>query len=283
MYGEEPVHREQVLIKPGRNVELNREYRYLSMYPHSHAFFEIKCVLRGTCLHHLAKNEYPMQKGDITIIPPGIQHKLDINHDTIVINMMIRKSTILTVFSRILEKNTSLSEYLWKSMDDQVYLQPINFRCADDIFIEEQVLAIYGQQLEQKPYHHLIIESLTQGLLCYLMQNYSTNILFFDDNRIQEIKKYIAKNWQTVNLSKLSKAFHLSPSYLSRYIHERTGKTFSALLISARLQYAKLLLKDSHWNVDFICQKAGYGDVSYFIRQFKKAFGLTPKQYRLNH
>ena len=40
------------------------------------------------------------------------------------------------------------------------------------------------------------------------------------------------------------------------------------------------LLQSEDLPISDICQKAGYSDYSYFIKVFKKWYGMTPSSYR---
>ena len=50
-----------------------------------------------------------------------------------------------------------------------------------------------------------------------------------------------------------------------------------------RLKQAKELLETSFLTVKEITLKVGFNDESRFIQDFKKAYGLTPAQYRRHH
>lgn len=47
-----------------------------------------------------------------------------------------------------------------------------------------------------------------------------------------------------------------------------------------RLTTAARKLPVSNANISEIAYSVGYEDSNYFIREFKVAFGMTPKQYR---
>ena len=274
---------EDIIFTSGCNVALNKEHRFVEMYPHMHGFFEMECVLQGTCRHLVGGGETPMRAGDIVIVPPGIEHQLIPAHDCVALNIKIRKSTFQRVFTNMLEQASPLVAYLWRSLVNAGGRQPAMFCCGEDEFLREQLLFMYGQQLNGLPYAGLVLESLTQAFLCYLMQNHSPNIPPEAETRIALMQKHIALHARELTLSVLAQRFFMTPSYLSRYIREQTDKTFTRLLTEARLQNARRLLEESDLKVDRVCQLAGYSEVTYFIRIFKKEHGVTPKQYRLQY
>lgn len=68
----------------------------------------------------------------------------------------------------------------------------------------------------------------------------------------------------------------VNPSYLSRLIREKTGKTFSELLTQKRMEEAKHLLASGKHSVKDVGYIVGYNKTSYFIEKYKKFYGVTP-------
>ena len=102
----------------------------------------------------------------------------------------------------------------------------------------------------------------------------------FQDERLTEILNYINTNYLTVTLDELEEQFHLSKPYLSKYIKEKSGKTFGELVKNVRMKKARTLLKGGNMTVETIAEKVGYQNVEHFTRLFKKKYGMTPVQFR---
>ncbi len=100
------------------------------------------------------------------------------------------------------------------------------------------------------------------------------------DERIIEIINFIQKNYMDVSLDSLSDYFHLSKPYLSKYIREKSGVTFQEVLKEERMKRAKLMLRETKQTVETIAANVGYENVEHFNRLFKKAYGMTPVQYK---
>ncbi len=100
------------------------------------------------------------------------------------------------------------------------------------------------------------------------------------EQRAMEVMNYIQNNYQTVTLDDVSSAFFLSPQYMSKYIKEKTGKTFQENVKEIRMTKAKRLLKNTNNSVENIAEIVGYPNVEHFNRMFKKLFQMTPREYR---
>lgn len=100
------------------------------------------------------------------------------------------------------------------------------------------------------------------------------------DERLIAMQNYIQSNYQTVTLEDMAIHFHLSEPYVSKYIKEKSGKTFGELVQSIRMKKARSLLRNSNMIVENISYTIGYQNVEHFIRLFKKRYEMTPIQYR---
>lgn len=100
------------------------------------------------------------------------------------------------------------------------------------------------------------------------------------DARMIEIMNYVQANYIDVTLDDLAEKFFLSKPYLSKYIKEKSGMTFGDLVKKIRMKKAKALLKSSNMTVENIAMSVGYQNVEHFNRLFKKAYDMTPMQFR---
>ena len=70
-------------------------------------------------------------------------------------------------------------------------------------------------------------------------------------------------------------------NHLNKVLKENTGKTTTEL-ISERLVYeAKILLKETDWNISEIAYSLGFEELAHFSNFFKKQTELTPLSFRV--
>ena len=103
------------------------------------------------------------------------------------------------------------------------------------------------------------------------------------DERLNEIMNIIQGNYQSVTLDDLADELHLSKPYISKYIKDKSGKTFGEIVKNVRMKKSRTLLKNSNMNVENIAEAVGYKNVEHFTRIFKKKYGMTPMQFRNHH
>ena len=72
----------------------------------------------------------------------------------------------------------------------------------------------------------------------------------------------------------------VTPQYLSRVFRDALQIGFSEYLSDLRLDYARQRLTESDDSVTAVCYAAGYGNLSHFLRAFKKKYGVSPVRLR---
>lgn len=70
-------------------------------------------------------------------------------------------------------------------------------------------------------------------------------------------------------------------NHLNKVLKENTGKTTTAIISSRVLQEAKILLKQTDWNISEIAYSLGFEEVAHFSNFFKKQTSLTPLAFRV--
>ncbi len=100
------------------------------------------------------------------------------------------------------------------------------------------------------------------------------------DVRMNQMINYIQEHYVSVTLDDLSREFYLSKPYLSKYIREKSGKTFGDTVKDIRLRKAKTMLRNSGLRIENVAEAVGYQNVEHFNRLFKKKYGMTPIQFR---
>ncbi|MCF7847437.1 MAG: helix-turn-helix domain-containing protein [Kiritimatiellales bacterium] len=92
---------------------------------------------------------------------------------------------------------------------------------------------------------------------------------------------YIAENFtESVTLEDVARTTGLSTFRIAHLVKETTGKTVLQNIHYLRIQEARRLLESSDLSCTDIAYETGFGDQSYFIKQFRKWMGITPAKYR---
>jgi AraC-like DNA-binding protein len=58
------------------------------------------------------------------------------------------------------------------------------------------------------------------------------------------------------------------------------GVTLTDYINKTRLENSKMLLKSSDLPISVVALNVGYTDANYFVKLFKRMYGVTPSEYR---
>ncbi len=99
----------------------------------------------------------------------------------------------------------------------------------------------------------------------------------------QIIDRYLADCYAqrtAARVSELAELLTAPQPYLSETITQLFGKPLHRILSERRLEEACRLLRVPDLPLEVIAVASAFGTSSTFYRQFRKAFGMTPDEYR---
>lgn len=80
---------------------------------------------------------------------------------------------------------------------------------------------------------------------------------------------------QDITLHTVADRLYVNSSYLSRLFKQEMGVAFSSYVLAQKMERAKRVLQEGHKVYD-AARMAGYRDVSYFTKVFRKYWGVNP-------
>ena len=102
-----------------------------------------------------------------------------------------------------------------------------------------------------------------------------------NSNRMQYVLHYIQEHLlEKIAIDELSRKAYLSRNMFFKWFKEQFGITPLEYITRERFRLARQLLADKKNSVTSVSQQCGFADVNYFIRAFKKAEGVTPKNWQ---
>jgi AraC-like DNA-binding protein len=104
------------------------------------------------------------------------------------------------------------------------------------------------------------------------------------DYRVERLLSHIRQNprhpWRARELAALA---GLSDSHLRHIVRTNLGTSLVKYLLQHRLGRARELLHATDLSVKEVMVEVGLRDMSHFVRDFERAFGLSPRRYRRAH
>ena len=178
----------------------------------------------------------------------------------------------------------SAEEYIEKPVDIQmmeVCLQKVVKKCRKDRENQkkERELEWYrntsDKKIQEEALHELTKEKW-EGDIAELIKKSGYN------ETVQRIIEYIQQHFMETDMSikQIADAVYVSPTYLTSFFKNKTGRTIGQYIKNIRMEYALLLLEKKQYTVLEIAEKCGYADANYFAKAFKKEKGMSPSEYR---
>ena len=270
----------------GQDISAGAFLRYLPAYWRKDEYFEVYYVFSGFCQVFFARETMTLKPGSVLIIPPDTQKACTCPaDDCMVYFFMIRRSTFSRVFWSQLSSQNLMSHFFRQALTGESRASNLRFETGQDMGIELLLYAIYQEYNKNQKYSAQLINSLMSSFfLCLLQRHEDTAQVpryrgFSWKPEFVGILEDIQNNYQTVTLEALSEKYGYSRRQLIRIIQNCTGRNFTELQTSLRMEKAARMLTARTASVNDIALEAGFTDLSSFYRAFKKYFGCTPGEY----
>lgn len=268
-----------------QNISVFKHNCYSPAILHSHTFFEIIYVYDGTCRQNINGTDVSMRSGDVCIIPPGVTHSISVFDESVVLDVLIKKSTLENIFFNFLRSDNILSMFFLNSIYSSHVNDYIIFHSGTDNHIRTAMTFLALEDINQETYSNELKTNTTMNIFALLLRYYEKNvevpsIASKADIQRFALLRFIQDNFTDVTLEAVAEKFHYTPEYTSKLIRTATGMTFTAILQRIRIERAEALLADTNMSVSSIALQVGYMNTEHFIRTFKKVNHMTPTAFR---
>ena len=247
---------------------------------HWHDELEIIYVKSGFLTVNISGENYIGKPGDAFVVSPGNLHFMGSQTGT------VDYFTFLFPLKYIAFRTDDM-------LDDKL-IEPLN---SGHLMISPEIKDTVKEQCEQlaRVYAAEIDESESKItgqirkkiiLLQFIHELWKKGFIVENDttgrNTVEkEMVSYIQQNYTgKILLREFGEQFHLSEKYISRYFKEHFHITLSQYVTYLRLEHAKQMLQETNISVTEVAMQSGYQNISYFIRSFKKTYGVSPLKYR---
>jgi AraC-like DNA-binding protein len=279
---------EENFFLPNQDVSIYAHTRYLPALIHTHAFFEVGCLLQGKCTNYILNQKLEMIPGDICIIAPNTEHSVGaFQDDCLMLNFLIRTSTFEKAFFGALSDTDILSDFFLRTLYNSKEHPYLYFRTAEDDELQYLIGSAFQENEKNKRYKNRMLNSIVNTFFISLLRDHEKDVVFSvtsenapDENFIF-LLRYMQENYTTLTLSQLASFFNYSERQLQRIIKAYTGMNFSENIQKLKMKQAADLLLHTELSVVEIAERVGYSDVSNFRQFFKKYFNSTPVEYRI--
>ena len=252
----------------------------------SSPFIRLFYVKKGRAVFHLPKGDLTLSPGHIYMIPTYLPHSYDCDpgfefYYLFVFQTKHNEQDIFELYEYPIEVNSNTATQLLFENYCTLYPQ-LSFPSGDaESFENHRAYNEYAASfMHMKEYERMQLHGLVLILFSYFMKRAVAKRVVHDE-RVQAAIDFVNKNIsKPFTLNNLADVSCVTKSHLIKIFTKTIGETPLQYVIRKKIQHAQTLLLSSTMSVNDIAKRVGFHDPSYFIRQFKKSLGFTPKEYR---
>ena len=149
-------------------------------------------------------------------------------------------------------------------------LKPIRYPNLAEILKTAREKVSQRRQNEQvRQYGQQYIDSLAKESRGETANALETAVSYIEDHLADEL-----------SVRDIAAACYVSGDHLTRLFKKKYGKAVSEYIQEKRIRLAGELLRRQDMTISMVANTVGFGNYSYFTEQFKKYFGVTPREYQ---
>ncbi|WP_337034069.1 helix-turn-helix domain-containing protein [Paenibacillus illinoisensis] len=257
---------------------------------HQHVdFSELVIVLNGNATHVVHTEEYFIKKGNAFVINGSTPHAYRDPHDFKICNIMFRPEMLASIGPDLKKSNGYQALFVLEPYYRNIQSYP--GKLALPIPSLEYVESLIAVMIEEyhgqlQGYQTMLLSRFTE-LVVYLSRHYDTQEKGMEGNHLMHLANaisYMEDHYlEPLTLEEIAGKSNISIRHLNRIFRSYYQMTPIAYMLTLRLERACSLLKHSSLTITQISYECGFNDSNYFTRQFRKAYGVSPKVYRQNH
>lgn len=274
------------LLDSGKLIEVRTHTRFIHFPKHTHNYVEVVYMCEGHTEHIINGDKVKLNKGELLFLNQNAtQEILPAGGNDIAVNFIILPEFFDQSLKMIGEEENMVRSFIIGCLRGNDYdIGYLHFKVTDILpiqnLVENLIWTLINNQQNKRS-----TNQVTMGLLFLQLMNHTDKVTagknHFEHELMLTVLRFIEEHYKDGELSNLAEKLHYDLYWLSRVTKKLTGKTYTDLVQTKRLNQATFLLISTNMSVADVGYAVGYNNLSYFHRIFKSRYGVSPKQYRL--
>lgn len=279
-----PFNPRQYMVSKDFEIFYYDDTYFPNVKSHTHNYYEFYFFLQGKIDLMVSGRAFPMNAGDIALIPPGIPHYMVNRDESVPYRRFIfwvsqeyyeQLKQLSSDYSYIINQAIEQEQYVYHSgMSVFNTLHSKCYRLLEEIHTEH-----YGKDTQIS----LCINDLMLHLNRIAYENLHPIIHSEDQSLYISLMQYIEEHLEDdLSLDGLARQFYVSKFHIAHIFKENLGLSIHQYITKKRLDMCRNSLLSGN-NISKTFHTYGFKDYSGFYRAFKKEYGLSPKEYKEVH
>ena len=216
----------------------------------------------------------PIKVGDVLFIEADLRHRFTDNKgDPCTLSMVCYDELKIPVEFKKLHQNLLL-----KANTNLKITDPWRRNFLHDHFRK----TLIEQSRKSHAFEELILAGFIELLVFLLRATDQKQNMSSNEKLIEGLTEYLKENFvKEISVDELADMCGMSSRSLSRHFKDFTNTTIVKYITELRINYACERLRETR-QISFSAFDAGFNDISFFYRVFKKYKGITPRQFLQN-
>ena len=255
--------------------------------PHYHEHIELLYALEPCDITvWVAGKEIRFSSGDLIVINPEVAHtffnRLPINH-----YICIKAMPDLLYLS---DNSAFDGKYIMPFVKGDVEYQHFGKDETENSPLHEAFARVVDEWTEKKYGFEISLKKHILDIFLWMIRhNYSKGVYLdepevgnsFENIRlIRKAAEYVNTNFASATEAEAAHLTNMSYSHFSRLFKRVMGCSFKDHLMKVRINASEQMLLETDLSITDVAYTCGFSTSSHFIDKFKRARGMTPRQYR---
>lgn len=248
---------------------------------HWHKEMELIYIKKGKGLIQIETKSFEGEPGDIFVVTPGTLHAIhrikgySMEYENIIFEMDFLGEGAADLCA---------GEFLVPLAAGKLF-PPVQIKPEEAHYDSLKRCLIQMEELceTKENAYELGVKAAVLQIIFLLIKMYPSREIVSSPDREQlkeALQEISVKSSENLSVADMAKFCGWSSSHFMRWFKKMTGDSFTSYVNDRRLAEAAEALRQTDDKILTISQDAGFMNLSNFNRQFKKRYGVTPREYR---
>jgi len=274
------------LMPKDEEIAIHKHDRFVEFSEHKHDYLEMMFVYSGQIIHRIQGQKLTLHKGELLLMDMATSHSIEVaGEEDIAINLLMKRDFFDSFFLNQIAYNDKLTSFVVEAISSRSLNTYLHFKSGENNKIWQLILEVLYEYYEQRNGMDTAIRANMLLLFNELIRNYHH---YLDDRIVKKVEasvsvdiaSYIDENYKTLTLKEMAHVFNYNSDYLGKQIKKLMGSSLKELVKSRKLKEAAKLLRNTDQSISEILDQINYSNASYFYKQFRSDYGMTPDEYR---